>query len=382
VSSGKVNGEVKRKKFKSRTLTAVVAVMMLLTTIIPSAVMADSSSGGTLSTPTAIQENSEDSGSARAGSPEEEDSDSVASAPESTGSSVIEDEESVTKEQESITDDTANDTIEGAGESVTAEPESTSTPVTEDEESVAAESMQRLKAIVPLALPRISDEYAVTFEVEGATYATKKVAMGQTSPAVQNPTLSGKVFTGWTYTDNTDPLNPEVKPFHFSGSINSTIITDNLTVTATFEIKSHKVFFMSADPAKDTDLSKAFVLYTDEVADDAQTSANVVDFPEGSVPQNQVFDYWSVKGAVPTVAFDFATPITNDITLIPQFSDGYYVWFNSGGTAVEPQVVLSGGNAIKPAGEDVPERTGYTFDGWYELKVYRSPRAGISGNSL
>jgi hypothetical protein len=50
MSNGKVHGRVKRKQFKSRTLTAVVASLMLLTTIIPSASMANSPNGGGWST--------------------------------------------------------------------------------------------------------------------------------------------------------------------------------------------------------------------------------------------------------------------------------------------------------------------------------------------
>jgi uncharacterized repeat protein (TIGR02543 family) len=224
-----------------------------------------------------------------------------------------------------------------------------------------------------LSVPGISDEYTVTFESEGATYKTVTVAKNQASPAVANPTSAGKVFTGWIYTDTTVPLNPVERPFNFIDDANATIITGNLTVTATFAASTHKVYFMSADPANDTETSKAFVLYTAEVADDDKTTASVVDFPEGSVPQNQVFAHWSLKDQ--TAEFDFTnTSITQDITLIPQFVDGYIVTFISGGSAVDPQVVAKDGLATDPTDQSVepkiPNRTGYYFVDWYDNAAF------------
>ena len=64
-------------------------------------------------------------------------------------------------------------------------------------------------------------------------------------------------------------------------------------------------------------------------------------------------------------AYDFDTPVTGDITLTAKWNiNKYTVTFNSyGGTPVPPaQEVEYGLTATEPA---APEKTGYTFDGWY-----------------
>ena len=64
-------------------------------------------------------------------------------------------------------------------------------------------------------------------------------------------------------------------------------------------------------------------------------------------------------------AYDFNTPVTENITLTAKWNiNKYTVTFNSyGGTPVPPaQEVEYGLTATEPA---APEKTGYTFDGWY-----------------
>ena len=61
--------------------------------------------------------------------------------------------------------------------------------------------------------------------------------------------------------------------------------------------------------------------------------------------------------------FNFATPITADITLTAQWLPVYTVTFDSGnGSAVAPQRVEKGQTATKPAD---PTKEGYKFLGWY-----------------
>ena len=75
------------------------------------------------------------------------------------------------------------------------------------------------------------------------------------------------------------------------------------------------------------------------------------------------FDGWYLDEA--EAPFSFDTTITSDITLTAKWEiNKYTVTFDSyGGTPVPPaQEVEYGHTATKPA---APEKTGYTFDGWY-----------------
>ena len=76
------------------------------------------------------------------------------------------------------------------------------------------------------------------------------------------------------------------------------------------------------------------------------------------------FKMWTLNG----VAFDFETPITEDITLLATYEDVYSVFFDSNGGSKVASGTVKGGKIAKP--ED-PTRKGYKFLGWYlEDKAY------------
>ena len=79
-----------------------------------------------------------------------------------------------------------------------------------------------------------------------------------------------------------------------------------------------------------------------------------------------IFAFWYLgEDEQNATAYDFDTPVTENITLTAKWNiNKYTVTFNSyGGTPVPPvQEVEYGLTATEPA---APEKTGYTFDGWY-----------------
>ena len=76
------------------------------------------------------------------------------------------------------------------------------------------------------------------------------------------------------------------------------------------------------------------------------------------------FKEWTLNGE----AFDFETPITEDITLLATYEDVYSVYFDSNGGSEVTSGTVKGGKIAKPK---VPTRKGYKFLGWYlEDKAY------------
>ena len=82
--------------------------------------------------------------------------------------------------------------------------------------------------------------------------------------------------------------------------------------------------------------------------------------PEDPIVEGYNFDGWFVGEE----EYDFATPVTENITLVAKFSAiEYTVTFNTdGGNAIDGQTVSYNGKAQKPAD---PEKEGYNFVGWF-----------------
>ena len=88
--------------------------------------------------------------------------------------------------------------------------------------------------------------------------------------------------------------------------------------------------------------------------------------PADPTLKGYTFAFWYLgEDEQNATAYDFDTPVTENITLTAKWNiNKYTVTFNSyGGTPVPPaQEVEYGLTATEPA---APEKTGYTFDGWY-----------------
>lgn len=90
------------------------------------------------------------------------------------------------------------------------------------------------------------------------------------------------------------------------------------------------------------------------------------DKPADPTLKGYTFAFWYLgEDEQNATAYDFNTPVTENITLTAKWNiNKYTVTFDSyGGTPVPPaQEVEYGLTATEPA---APEKTGYTFDGWY-----------------
>ena len=88
--------------------------------------------------------------------------------------------------------------------------------------------------------------------------------------------------------------------------------------------------------------------------------------PADPTLKGYTFAFWYLgEDEQNATAYDFNTPVTENITLTAKWNiNKYTVTFNTdGGTPVPPaQEVEYGLTATEPA---APEKTGYTFDGWY-----------------
>jgi uncharacterized repeat protein (TIGR02543 family) len=80
--------------------------------------------------------------------------------------------------------------------------------------------------------------------------------------------------------------------------------------------------------------------------------------PTAPTKSGYTFDVWTFEDA----EFDFATPITTDITLVATWIENFTVSFDSdGGSAVTSQEVTSGTAATEPSD---PTKAGHVFDEW------------------
>ena len=186
----------------------------------------------------------------------------------------------------------------------------------------------------------IAHNWVVTFDPNGGTPVplAQEVEYGHTATKPVEPTLKGYTFVGWY-------LDGEEEPFDFG-----TTITSDITLTAKWEINKYTVTFDSYGGSKVDPQVVEYGLYAQE--------------PEEPTLKGFTFAYWYLDDENEAYDFD-TTPITEDITLTAKWNiNKYTVAFNTdGGTPVPPaQEVEYGLTATEPA---APEKTGYTFDGWY-----------------
>ena len=185
----------------------------------------------------------------------------------------------------------------------------------------------------------IAHNWVVTFNPDNGEPAFKQNVEYEgkaTEPAA--PEKTGYTFDGW-YLDEAEA------PFSFD-----TTITSDITLTAKWEINKYTVTFDSYGGSKVDPQVVEYGLYAQE--------------PEEPTLKGFTFAYWYLDDE--NEAYDFEnTPVTADITLTAKWNiNKYTVAFNTdGGTPVPPaQEVEYGLTATEPA---APEKTGYTFDGWY-----------------
>ena len=187
------------------------------------------------------------------------------------------------------------------------------------------------------------NKYTVTFNSYGGTPVppAQEVEYGHTATKPADPTLKGYTFAFWYLGE--DEQNATAYDF-------DTPVTENITLTAKWNINKYTVTFDSYGGSKVDPQVVEYGLYAQE--------------PEEPTLKGFTFAYWYLDDENEAYAFE-NTPVTADITLTAKWNiNKYTVAFNTdGGTPVPPaQEVEYGLTATEPA---APEKTGYTFDGWY-----------------
>ena len=192
----------------------------------------------------------------------------------------------------------------------------------------------------------VTEVYTVTFDSYGGTPVppAQEVEYGLTATKPADPTLKGYTFAFWYLGE--DEQNATAYDFN-------TPVTENITLTAKWNINKYTVTFDSyggtpVPPAQEVE----YGLTATKPADPTLKGYTFAFWYLGEDEQN-------------ATAYDFNTPVTENITLTAKWNiNKYTVAFNTdGGAPVPPaQEVEYGLTATEPA---APEKTGYTFDGWY-----------------
>ena len=192
----------------------------------------------------------------------------------------------------------------------------------------------------------VTEEYTVTFNAYGGfpTPDEQHVKSGEKAVLPVEPTLKGYTFAFWYLGE--DEQNATAYDFN-------TPVTENITLTAKWNISKYTVTF---NPYGGTPVPPA------QEVEYGLTATK----PADPTLKGYTFAFWYLgEDEQNATAYDFNTPVTENITLTAKWNiSKYTVTFNPyGGTPVPPaQEVEYGLTATEPA---APEKTGYTFDGWY-----------------
>ncbi|WP_167434087.1 InlB B-repeat-containing protein [Paenibacillus silvae] len=185
------------------------------------------------------------------------------------------------------------------------------------------------------------DAHTLTVDYNGSGQETKviEVPFGATTQLyLGTPTWQGHVFAGWT------PTPPTTMP------------EESIKFTAQWTINTYTVNFNSNGGTED--VSSLTVEY-----------GGLVNTPDEPTKEGYVFGGWYSDSDL-TNLYDFAAPVTGDLTLHANWLLRYTVSFESNeGSAVKRQVVTEGSKALAVT----PEREGYVFSGWYSDMDLTSP---------
>ena len=195
-----------------------------------------------------------------------------------------------------------------------------------------------------ITLTQDTDFYAATFKVSFSTgedtisFEDQTVTYPAAVTRPKDPTKTGYTFGGW-YADEAC-----TKVYDFSQPV-----TKDMTLHAKWTINTYTVTFDSLEGSP-VDVETA----------DYETA---VTKPEDPMKTGYTFGGWYTDEAC-TNAYDFATPVTKDMTLYAKWTiNTHTVTFDSlGGSSVDVETADYGTPVTKP--ED-PTKTGYTFGGWY-----------------
>lgn len=184
------------------------------------------------------------------------------------------------------------------------------------------------------------DQYTVTFNTDGGSAESPQtVYSGSTATEPEaDPTKVGHTFAGWFTADG--------EPFDFESPI-----TQNTTVYAHWTANIYTVTF---DSAGGSAVESQQVAYGSTATE-----------PEDPTRSSYTFVGWLLNGA----RFSFTTPITDNITLVADWSynqppvERHTVTFDpANGEDTWTSTVVDGGNVSMT----VPVWEGHIFDGWFD----------------
>ena len=192
--------------------------------------------------------------------------------------------------------------------------------------------------VIVIVLILNNQKYVVTFDMQnGEPKFEQLVKKGNRVYEPSDPKNEGYIFLGW-YREN------ELYDF-------TKVVKNNMTLVAKWE--------------KDDYVKVSFETVGGNTIEPVSVKkGSKVTRPIDPKKTGHTFKEWTLNGK----AFDFETPITEDITLLATYEDVYSVYFDSNGGSKVASGTVKGGKIAKP--ED-PTKSGYKFLGWYlEDKAY------------
>lgn len=195
-----------------------------------------------------------------------------------------------------------------------------------------------------------TNQYTVTFESNGGTTVSEQlIDYGNPVLEPQPPGRTGYTFTGW-YSDAALQ-----QPFNFTTSS----IYEDVQLYAGWERNQYTVSF---DTTGGSPISDQSIGYGNELILPIEPASNT---------EGQVFAGWFSDSQF-TVPFDFSQPIQSNVTLYAKWAARVQqiTFETDGGSVIAPQSAAYGDHLSRPAD---PERTGYTFAGWYTDATHTEP---------
>lgn len=210
-----------------------------------------------------------------------------------------------------------------------------STPLTDGRLGFTLASKDGTLAVEYVFVPE-TVTHTVTFDSAGGTPVdAQTVGDGDKATEPAAPTRDGYTFKGWW---NGDTAYDFAQP-----------VTGDLTLTARWERDAPVMHTVTLDAGNGSQPVRVTVV-----------DGEPVGRPADPTRDGYAFKGWTLDGQ----PYDFAQPVTGDITLTAQWEKlaEYTVTFDTqDGTPVPTQTVTENGTVTRPAD---PTRDGYTFKGW------------------
>ncbi len=186
--------------------------------------------------------------------------------------------------------------------------------------------------------------YSVTLDKDTGEEPLKlDIRPGDKVPEPETPTLEGYAFLGW-YIFNAADESLSAAPWNFE--------TDTITAELTLKAKWIKTWTVNFEI--DGAVTESFTIH----------EGTLIQAPEENPEKDgAAFIGWYNEATV----WNFATPVTSDVTLTAKFLEKYTVKFDLDGASsatIPLEVELLFGEKVTRPSVD-PEKPGYLFDGWY-----------------